>query len=200
MSTNEMHWLGYAITGKELVAMEDLDRFGIKYWKGLRIEFERRGKVRTAEPFEYAALPNYIWIQPEAHQVARLSEVRFLGHTFRQMHSHMVREFAIFRDKIEAKEAEARALIEERKKLAEAAKRKEADAAKRMALYRTAIAAYQEVALIEIREGPLAGELAKFKRLVQGASEPFPRIEAEMQMMGQLISVKLDPLSVCKAV
>ncbi len=212
------NWLGYAITGKEIIAMDDLSRLGIDHWRGIRIEFERRGKVRTAEPFEYSALPNYIWIRPEPYQVSLLSEVRFLGHTFRPLLPQVVEQFAAYRCQVEAKEAEARALIAEREEIlaqaraekqaivaqvmkrAEAMKVKEASAAKRMTEYRTAIVAYQDGARIEIREGPLAGELATFRRMVQGAADLFPSIEAEMEMMGRVVPVLLDPLAVRKAV
>ena len=50
--TEQLNWLGFAVTGKEFVAMDDLRRFGIDHWRGVRIEFERRGKQRTAEPHE----------------------------------------------------------------------------------------------------------------------------------------------------
>lgn len=173
--------LGYAITGKEFVAMDDLTRFGIEHWRGTRIEFERRGKQRTAEPHEYPALHNYIWLRPTTGQMRHLSQVRFLGGTFYWLSDASVRQFGVLRDKFDAKYQEAKRIEGNRKAIAD-------------------YAAFKPGDMLEIREGPLAGEMAKFTALVQKAQDLFPTIKAEMELLGRAVSVKLDPLSVRRAV
>lgn len=207
MTEERRDWLGYAITGKEFVAMEDLTRFGIDHWRGVRIEFERRGKQRTAEPHEYPALRNYIWIRPTLRQIRFLSDVRFLGRTFHMMLPSTVDRFRVFCGEVEAREAEARKIIaaqEEAKRVAQekartAESRKAALAAKK-ALIKAAIAEYKYGDQIIIRDGVLAGELATFKRLVQGAHDLIPYIEAEIELMGRSTLLKVDPLAVRRAV
>lgn len=178
--TEKNDLLGYAITGKEFVAMDDLARFGIDHWRGTRIQFERRGKQRTAEPHEYPALHNYIWLRPTVQQMRYLSQVRFLGGTFHWLSSAAVRQFGTLRDRVDAKYQEAKRIEGNRKAIAD-------------------YAAFMPGDLLEIREGPLAGEIARFTALVQKAQDLFPVIRADMDLMGRVVSVKLDPLAVRKA-
>jgi len=204
---DKLNWLGWAMTGKEFVAMSDLARFGIDHWRGVRIEFERRGKQRTAEPHEYPALHNYIWVNPTLEQVPMLSKVRYLGSTFHMLGLTAIKQCREFHSEVAQKEAEARDLMAEREHILEEAKARgvrkaqgEAALSKRMAAYRTSIASYTEGAQIEIRDGALAGEIATFRRLVQNAHDLFPRLQADIMMMGQLVPVELDPLDVRRAV
>ena len=204
---DKLNWLGWAMTGKEFIAMSDLARFGIDHWRGVRIEFERRGNQRTAEGHEYPALLNYIWLNPTIKQVPMLSKVRYLGSTFHQLGPHIIKQCSAFHSEVEQKEAEARDLIAERERILVDAKTRadtkeqgEAALGKRMAAYRTSIASYTDGAQIEIRDGALAGEIATFRRLVQTAHDLFPRLQADIMMMGQLVPVELDPLDVRRAV
>lgn len=206
MTEERRNWLGYAITGKEFVAMEDLTRFGIDHWRGVRIEFERRGKQRTAEPHEYPALRNYIWIRPTLRQIRFLSDVRFLGRTFHMMPPATVDRFRVFCGEVEAREAEARKIIaaqEEAKRVAQerarSAESRQAALAAKKALIKASIAEYKAGDQIIIRDGVLAGELATFKRLVQGAHDLIPYIEAEIELMGRSTLLKVDPLAVRRA-
>ena len=187
--------------------MSDLARFGIDHWRGVRIEFERRGKQRTAEPHEYPALHNYIWVNPTLEQVPMLSKVRYLGSTFHMLGPQIIKQCRAFHSEVAQKETEARVLMAERERILEEAKARadtkeqcEAALSKRMAAYRTSIASYTDGAQIEIRDGALAGEIATFRRLVQNAHDLFPRLQADIMMMGQLLPVELDPLDVRRAV
>ena len=203
----QLNWLGFAVTGKEFVAMDDLRRFGIDHWRGVRIEFERRGKQRTAEPHEYPAIHNYIWIRPTKSQVQHLSSVRFLGSTFHILNAHGVRQFRRFGDEVEAEEAKARAIIaqqEEAKRIADNMALKAETRKQQLAAKRASIAAamneYKAGEMIEIRDGVFAGELARFRKLCLGAADVHPFIEAEIEMMGRIATVQIDPLTVRRAV
>ena len=180
MSDEKRDMLGYAITGKEFVAMDDLARFGIEHWRGTQVKFERRGKQRTAEPHEYPALHNYIWLRPTNAQMPYLAKARFLGGTFHWLSNAAIRQLAAFRERIDAKLQEAKRIEGNRKAIAD-------------------YAAFKPGELLEIREGPLAGEMARFSALVQKSQDLFPIIKAEMDLMGRVVPVKLDPLDVRRA-
>lgn len=206
MTDRKMNLLAYAITGKEFVAMDDLTRYGIDHWRGVRIEFERRGKQRTAEPHEYPAIHNYIWLRPEPEQMRHLSGVRFLGSTFHFLGPRAITDLQRFQREVEAKEAEARAIIVEQERAMEiakdkarAAESKRAEMAAQRAMIKASLAEYAAGDPIIIRDGILAGEMATFKRLVQGAKDVFPFVEAEMEMLGRITTVKIDPLAVRRA-
>ena len=187
--------------------MDDLARFGIDHWRGVKIEFERRGKQRTAEPHEYPAIHNYIWLRPTHEQVQHLSNVRFLGSTFHFLGKHAVADLGRFQGEIEAKEQEARAIIAEQQRALEIAKdkartaeSKRAEMAAQRAMINASLAEYNVGDRIIIRDGVLAGEMATFKRLVQGAMDVFPFVEAEMEILGRITPVKIDPIAVRRAV
>lgn len=206
MTDRKMNLLAYAITGKEFVAMDDLTRYGIDHWRGVRIEFERRGKQRTAEPHEYPAIHNYIWLRPEPEQMRHLSGVRFLGSTFHFLGKHAIADLKRFQNEVEAKEQDARAIIAEQQRALEIAKDKARDAESKRAamdaqraMIKASLAEYNAGDKIIIRDGVLAGEMATFKRLVQGAKDVFPFVEAEMEMLGRITTVKIDPLAVRRA-
>lgn len=203
MTEARLEWLGYATTGKEFVAGEDLARFGIDHWIGTRIEFERRGKQRTAEPYEYPAIHNYVWLRPTHRQVAALSEVRFLGRTFHFLNAASVAALNRFRAEVEAREARQREIIRQQEQLRaiaadkamEAEKRRDMLAARR-AMLKAMMAEYRAGDTLEIRDGILAGEMARFRRLSLGAGDVHPFIEAEIEMLGRVAVVQIDPLSV----
>lgn len=173
-----IHMLGYARTGKELEVMDALTAAGIPYWRGITVDFVRKGKNRTAEPVERPSLPNYIWLQPsDPEQIAAMREVKFLARTVKFLCDGSARAFAAF-----AREADAR--------------RAEAD---RIVGNRAAICEYKHGDRIEIRDGALAGQFATFRRMVETAADLHPRVEADMLMMGGVVPVRLDPLSVRRA-
>lgn len=178
--TDKSDLLGYAITGKEFVAMDDLDRFGIEHWRGTRIEFERRGKQRTAEAHEYPALHNYIWLRPTSRQMQFLSQVRFLGGTFHWLSRASVRQLQDLRQRIDDRYETAKRIDGNRKAIAD-------------------YAAFRPGDLLEVRDGPLAGEMARFAALIQRSHDLFPTIKAEMEIMGRCVTMVLDPLAVRRA-
>lgn len=171
-------WLGYARTGKEFEVMDALARLGINHWRGERIEFERRGRNRTADPYTYPALPNYVWIGPEPRQVHLLVTIPHLARTFLTLTEASGNAMRAFADMAERRKAEARRIIGNRE----------------------AISGYQAGDVLEIRDGPFAGQLARFERMVQAAHDYYPTIAAHMEVMGRAVAVTLDPLNVRRAV
>lgn len=170
------HCIAYAWTGKEFEVMDELTRLGIPHWRGERIEFKRLGRNRTAEPYTYPALPNYVWIQPTMEQRHRLHEVRHLSPTMLWLIPSAVQAMEAFRDAADARLAEANAII------ARAEARREA------------IVQYNAGDMLEIRDGVLRGMLGRFESLVRGQEHPL--IEATVSMMGREVVTRIDPLNV----
>lgn len=169
--------MGYATGGKEFAVMDDLAKLDVTHWRGTRIEFERRGNVRTAEPYEYPALPNYVWITCDWGQLHRVLSVKHLSPLVRFMTRADVAGFAAFRRQAEARLAEARRIIGNR----------------------DAIVAYRKGERLEIRDGAFAGALAEFGRMVIKTGQLFPQIEAEVELFGRKARMLLDPLDVRRA-
>lgn len=172
-----IHMLGYARTGKELEVMDALTAAGIPYWRGTRVDFVRKGKQRTPEPVESPALPNYVWLQPDSIQELHFARIKYLAHTVHFLSESSVRAFAAFAREVDARRAEADRIVGNR----------------------AAICEYKHGDRIEIRDGALAGQFATFRRMVETAADLHPRVEADMEMMGAYVPVRLDPLSVRRA-
>ena len=156
--------------------MSALDDLGIPHWRGVRVEFERQGKKRLPEPVEYPSLPNYVWLWPDHHQIHQLRDVKHLAHTMRFLTDADVRAFGVFRAAADARHAEAMRIVGNR----------------------AAICEYRQGERLIIADGPLAGMLATFSRMVQASD--FAHVEAEVEIFGALVPTVLDPLSVKKAV
>lgn len=77
------------------------------------------GKQRTAEPHEYPALHNYIWLRPTNAQMPYLAKARFLGGTFHWLSNAAIRQLAAFRERIDAKLQEAKRIEGNRKAIAD---------------------------------------------------------------------------------
>ncbi len=60
------------------------------------------------------------------------------------------------------------------------------------------LAAYQPGDALRIIAGPLAGQLARFERIVEGATDIEDRMRASMALMGGQVGVTLDPLHVVR--
>lgn len=173
-----IHMLGYARTGKEMEVMDALTAAGIPYWRGTRVDFVRKGKQRTPEPVESPALPNYVWLQPrDGAEECKLWDIKFLARTHHRLLPGTVRSFEVFASAVDERRAEADRIIGNRK----------------------AICEYKHGEQVQIVGGALAGQLATFRRMVEGAADLHPRVEADMQIFGGSVSVRIDPLNVRKA-
>lgn len=170
--------LGYARTGREFEVMADLADLGVEFWRGERIEFERRGKQRTPDAYTYPALPNYIWIRPTHHQMHLMVSIRHMAPTVKFLSRGAVRHFEAFRARAEKMAGEARRIVGNR----------------------AAITQYQAGERLEIRDGAFAGELATFARLVEHSWLMHPMFEVERELFGRMVRFEVDPLSVRKAV
>lgn len=186
-----MEIMAYATGGREFEVMGDLDEMGVTYWHGKRIEFERRGKSRIAEPFEYPALPNYLHITAPFHMVSDIMDIRHLSRTIKFLHAADVRGWQAFERAADARLDEAQRVILERERLTLAN-------ASRQDIINT-IAQYKAGEAIEISGGAFAGMLATFGRMVVKPGTAHPMVEAKVELFGGKTTATLDPLAVRKA-
>lgn len=174
----------YPRTFKQFWVIETLRRMGIRAWCGRKIDFYRTGKNRHAEAHESPFLPNYLFIEMDAHQFFNATQVEHLAPTFQIVPQREVSGgggrigLEAFRSVIEANY--------------EAAQRIDANS-------KAAIAEYTKGQKIEATSGPFKDMEVWFNRIVQGSNDQWPRVEGMVEMMGGKVPVQFDPLDVRKA-
>lgn len=183
--------MAYATSGREFEVMRELSYLGVDYWPGRKIEFERRGKSRIAEPFEYAALPNYLRISAPWHLISAVMDIRHLSRTIKFLGAGDLKEWAKFQAESDARYAKAKAIIAEHHRMADA------NASRQEII--NLIAQYKAGDALEISGGAFAGMLASFGRMAVKPGTSHPMVEAKLEIFGRETAVSLDPLDVRKA-
>ena len=161
-------------TRREFDAQEEAEALGLTCYVPRRVDMIRQGKRRRPDPVVRAVLPNYVFVETDAHGF------------------HMVRQSKHFRSWVGIGPNEARrvmAFIDQC----------EADYQARMAQIEAGerVQEYNVDDVLEIIQGPLVGQLARFKRIIEKGV--FPEVVAEIDLMGQAVTIRLDPLAARKA-
>lgn len=167
-------WLAYATTAQELNAQEACEALGYTAIVPRKVEAVRRGKKRWAEAIVSPYLPNYVWVEggPDAFYAIRdIKEFRGSAMGITPQSERGVRAFI---ERVERDFATRMAQIEAGERVAE----------------------YQPGDLLSEMTGPFAGKVARFRRMIESAYSLFPSIEAEMELMGRVVRVKMDPINV----
>lgn len=169
-------WAAYTRAGTEFDAQEECDVLGITCHVPRRVDMIRQGKRRRPDPVIRPFLPNYLFCELTPEEW------------------HMLKASKHIRSLMGIGDGSARLVMQ-------FIARVEADFAQRMAQIEAGqrVDEYAENDLLEIIAGPLAGQLAKFKRIAEGAGI-FPEIIAETELMGQGVTLRLDPLAARRAV
>ena len=165
----------YTPAKQELATEAAILALGVRAECAKRVDLIRQGKRRWPDPVISSYLPNYVfaWLDPaDWHQVAKVKTVRdMIGigpAAERGVSSFLARIKGDYLGRMSQIEAGER------------------------------VAQYDPGDLLTILTGSFVGQLAKFGRMVETANELFPQIEADMQIMGRSVRVKLDPLAVRK--
>ena len=169
-------WAAYVRTGKEFDAQEECETLGIVCHVPRRVDMIRQGKRRRPDPVVKPFLPNYVFIEATPDQWHSLKDTKHVRTTL-GIGDGSARLVHRFIAQVEADYAQRMAQIEAGQRVDE----------------------YAEGDALEIIAGPLAGQLARFKRIAEGAGI-FPEVVAELDLMGQSVTVRLDPLAAKKAV
>ncbi len=166
----------YTPARQELATERAITDLGIRAECAKRVDLIRQGKRRWPDAVISSYLPNYVfaWLTPQGwHEVHKLKTARDLmaigAGPERGVVSFLARVNADYRQRMDMIEAGER------------------------------LAAYDPGDLLTVMTGSFAGQLASFTRMVETANDIFPQIEAAMSIMGRVVNVRLDPLTVCKS-
>lgn len=190
-------WLGYVKRYHEIEVAEALQADGIDVWCGRVVEWIRQGKRRRPDPIINPALPNFIFVDvpPEMFYFPR---PRYMAQTMLLLSPAQsdgregywkTREdgenvwvppvwgYRQYRRKIDEAFAADMRVVESRQRP------------------KTEFTAGQRV---RITAGPFADALATFRRVREGA-DGFERLVVEADVLGRVVPVEVDPLSVKRA-
>jgi hypothetical protein len=170
-------YLAYAASGKEFEVEETLRERGFDVWCGRKVSFVRRGKKRRAEAVISPKLPNYVFLSltPEEWHAMHSKPIKHMARTMYVLQTRDEKQLANFQYLVDAEHQEG-LRVAERNDKAEMVQ----------------FEAGQD--LVDLR-GRFGEQALRFKRMVERA-EDFPLIEAETEMMGRVVTVRLDPLDV----
>lgn len=166
-------WAFY--TRREFDAQEEAEALGLTCYVPRRVDLIRQGKRRRPDPVIRPFLPGYVFVDTDAEGWHMLQSSKHFK-TWFGIGPAEARRVHAFIDQVEADFARRMAEIEAGERVSE----------------------YQPGDLLEITLGPLRGQLARFKRIAEGAI--FPEVVAETEFMGQAVTIRLDPLAAKKAV
>lgn len=186
-------WAVAVRNGTEQNVQEQIEALGLEAIAPRRVDLIRQGKRRYPDPVTSAYLPGYVfaWFgDGDWHVIRHIKEVRTMMGVSPQS-ERLVRAFI---DRVEADYAQRMAQIE----AANAIPNQRPNRKKRKAAL-ALVSEYNPGDLLTIMTGQFAGQLAAFARILQTAHDVFPEIEAEMDMMGQTVKLRLDPISVRRA-
>lgn len=172
-----MNWIGYAKAGTEVEAQEAIMGLGIEAFVPMLMKAERYGKNRRPVPVERAVLPNVIFIRGTADDFHKLVALKEISRTLLGFPDKTwARDVAPFIDACAGEYARMKAKIEAGERLS----------------------AFTAGEALSITDGAFADMVATFRRVVEASHEPFPMIEADVEIMGRAVKMKLDPLTVKK--
>ena len=167
-------WIGYAKAGKEFEVQAEIEAMGITVHCARKIEAKRSGKNRRPEPIESPVLPNYLFIEVDTERWFELADVKHLAVTKTVVPSVSIPNVMSFM----------------------AAQRREYDQTSARIEAGERIEEFKDGDSLTILNGPLAGQMARFKRIVETDKYQFPLIEAEIELMGRVAKAQVDPLDV----
>lgn len=171
-------WLGYAKAGREFEVRDELRGMGITCEVPRKVEAKRVPTKRTPVAVTTPYLGNYVFIHCSNDQWHQAHGTKHLASTMQPISEQFTRRHLMeFIDRVEL------------------------DYSTRMDAIRAGeqVSEYEPGDRIEILSGPLKGQMATFKRIVENANELFPRIEAEGQLFGRAVKVDVDPIHARKA-
>lgn len=172
-------WIAYARAGHEFAATDAIRDLGVECWCARKIEFKRiaQSKDRRPQAIISPLLRNYLFIDCPADRYLAVVATKNVASTMRMVGTtearHVMAWLDARRDDFDHRQAQI-------------------DAGERLSEYQPGDA-------MEILRGPLAGQFATFRRIVESDHELFPRAEVETDMMGGKRRASVDILDVRRA-
>lgn len=162
-------------TRREFDAQEEAETLGLTCYVPRRVDLIRQGKRRRPDAVIRPYLPGYVFIETDAHGWHMLKGSKHLR-SWIGIGEGNARQVMAFINRVEGDFAQRMAQIEAGERVSE----------------------YAPGDLLQIIAGPFQGQLARFKRIAEGAM--FPEVVAEADIMGQAVTIRLDPLAAKRAV
>lgn len=171
-------YLAYITTGKEFEVRDKLTERGIACWIARKVDLVRRGKRRRPDVVVSPYWNNYAFVTlaDEDWHDLRDRPVKHLAPTMHPLRRDDLKEFAALRSSNDEAYTHAMRTIESATK--------------------AELAEYRRGQAIKPISGSFADTLLRFRRIVESAHDLHPMIEAEMDLMGRVVRVKVDPLDV----
>ena len=161
----------------EFAVERQLRALGLEAFAPRKIEFKRQGKKRHAEPITSPYLPGYIFAEIPAAVFTKAIQCRGLSASLMAVSAQEVRRHVRpFLSKVQQENAEAQRIIDSRD--------------------RAAMCQFEAGQALEVLAGPFADRVVEFTGMVQAAHDMHPMIEAQMEILGGLTRMKIDPLDV----
>lgn len=161
----------------EFAVERQLHHLGIEAHAPRKIEFKRVGKKRRPDPITSPYLPGYIFAQIPAELYATAIQCNGLRPTMLTIPEQEVRRHVLrFIDRVAQENAEAERIIANND--------------------RAAMCQFDAGQALEVLAGPFQERAVRFLRMVQSAHDMHPMIEAEADLFGRAVKVKVDPLDV----
>jgi len=169
-----MIWIAYSRSGKEFDVQAEIAELGITSWVARKIEAKRVPTKRLPVAVIAPYLANYIFITATDDDWHRLQGIKHLAHTMTPVSPKAARAYLDpFKARIDTDFDARQAAINAGERVSE----------------------YAPGDLLRIMAGPLAGQIATFRKLVETDHDIFPRIRAEVALFGRITEIDLDPIN-----
>lgn len=168
-------WIAYATAGREFSAQEQCQALGYTCDVPRRVDLVRHAKRRTPDKVVRPFLPNYLFLHGGNDAFHAVKDIKEIRGTAMGVGDSEARRVKAFIARVEADFAARMAQIEAGERVSE----------------------YQPGDMLTLMTGPFAGQLARFRRMVEGAHDAFPQIEAELaiSLMGRAVMATIDPIN-----
>lgn len=167
-------YLLYAKSGREFEVAEAIREKGLEAYCAAKMEFVRTGNNRRPEPRVVPYLPNYLFAEIPASEYLGVMAIKYLASTATPLGKSDHKPLQRFLD----------------------AAASEYKAAERIKDNQAMISQYKAGQALRCLDGRFSDTMLTFRSMVERAHDMYPKVQAEMQMMGRTVLVEMDPLSV----
>lgn len=164
----------YAKSGRELDISNEMRDLGLTVYCARKMVFERRGNHRRPEAYTMAYLPNYIFAEiPDCD----FQDVLAINGITGQPRAISPKHVGAIHDFLAVTEAEYTTATKIKGNL-------------------SAMCKYKVGQALKCLDGGFKEAMLTFRGVIERAHDLHPKIQATTEMMGQTVTVELDPLSV----
>lgn len=167
-------YLLYAKAGKEFEVAQEIRDMGLHVSCARKMEFKRTGKQRRPEPHIEPYLPNYLFAVIPAGEYLAVMAIKGLASTAQIVPANYLQGISDFMEVTEA----------------------EFTTAEKIKMNQEMIAEYKVGQALKCLDGGFADVMLTFREMVDRDRDPFPKIVASAEMMGQAVRVEFDPLQI----